>query len=153
MILLNRADAETLCPQSRNPQRSRLRAGQRRHDGNSVSDSSGADAHFIVVLGKVSIRTTSGVSHLGGLLCKLPNVTPELTGDKVAELMEEIRRVPSVLRVQATFTNWQECGNAWKPIATKSSSLLPSGKELPGSSGVLDLTELERELESQEKNK
>jgi hypothetical protein len=104
-------------------------------------------------LGKVSIRTTSGVSHLSGTLCKLPNITPALAGDRVSEMIDEIRRISSVRRVQAVFTNWLECGNAWKPIVTKGPSLLPSGKELPVSSGVLDLTEVERELESQEMNK
>ena len=45
-------------------------------------------------LGKVSIRTTSGVSYIAGALSKLPTVTPELTGETVAEIIGTIRRVP-----------------------------------------------------------
>ena len=100
-------------------------------------------------LGKSSIRTTSGVCHLAGSFGKLPGITPALTPENVAEIIDEIRRLPSVRRVHATFTNWLESGNAWKPIVSKSPSLSVLGKEFPQTSAVLDLTEAELELNNE----
>jgi hypothetical protein len=99
-------------------------------------------------LGKISIRTMSGVSYLSGALCRLPKVTPALSGHQVAEILAEIERVPAVRRVQPNFTNWWESVGGWEPIAPKDPTPVLK-KALPDTPVTLDLTELERELESE----
>jgi hypothetical protein len=99
-------------------------------------------------LGKISIRTTSGVSHLSGALCRLPQVTPALEGLQVAEILAEIGRVPSVRRVQANFTNWHESVVGWKPVVSKAQAPVLT-RALPQEPVTLDLTELERQLKSE----
>jgi hypothetical protein len=74
-------------------------------------------------LGKISIRSTSGVVTLSGTLDKLPKVDSPLTSSSVGEIVSEIRRASSVKRVQSGLTNWGEADGMWKPIATKSAGI------------------------------
>lgn len=92
-------------------------------------------------LGKISIRTVSGVSYLSGALCRLPQVTPALSGRKVGEILAEIRHVPLVRRVEPNFTNWCESVGGWEPITLKGSTPVLK-KALPETPVTLDLTEL-----------
>lgn len=90
-------------------------------------------------LGRISIRTTSGVSHLSGELRRLPNMTPALNGQQVAEILLEIRRAPSVRRINPSFTNWTETAGGWQPVVAKSPVASPSGP-VPVEDKALDLT-------------
>ncbi len=102
-------------------------------------------------LGKLSIRSASAVCHLSGMLDKLPNVPPALTGTKIAEIFVEIRRVPALRRVDADFLNWQECGITWKLISPKTHSLTTPGDASAVPQEIPDLTKAALELELHER--
>jgi hypothetical protein len=91
-------------------------------------------------LGKISIRTTSGVITLCGTLDKLPKVDAPLTSSLVGEIIAEIRRVSSIKRVQSGLSNWGEADGMWKPIAPKSAGISQGTPKL-SSFAPHDLTE------------
>jgi hypothetical protein len=92
-------------------------------------------------LGKISIRTIAGVTTLSGALDKLPKVDVPLTSSSVGEIIAEIRRAPSVKRVQTVLSNWTELDRMWKPVASKTGDISLQARKLPAASAPLDLTE------------
>lgn len=92
-------------------------------------------------LGKISIRTIAGVTTLSGALDKLPKVDVPLTSSSVGEIIAEIRRAPSVKRVQTVLSNWTELDRMWKPVASKTGDISLQARKLPAAYAPLDLTE------------
>lgn len=93
-------------------------------------------------LGKISVRTTSGVTALSGELMKLPNVDPPFTSSSVTGMINEIKRMSAVRRVQPNLKNWVECDGVWKQTSSKPIDLQTQLQKRKAS-GVYDLTEFE----------
>jgi hypothetical protein len=98
-------------------------------------------------LGKISVRTTSGVATFSGELVKLPHIDPPFTSSSVTEMINEIKRLPAVRRVQLNLSNWVECDGVWRQHSSRPIDLqLQSQKRK--ASGVYDLTEFEEKRSS-----
>ena len=67
-------------------------------------------------LGRISVRTTSGVVRLSGALVRLPSAGTPLGPASVAGIVTELRRVQDVRRIQATFENWVESAGTWVSV-------------------------------------
>ena len=57
-------------------------------------------------LGKMSSRTTRCVVTLSGSLMRLPHINAEVDSATPAAILEEIRRIPDVRRIQINLDNW-----------------------------------------------
>jgi hypothetical protein len=98
-------------------------------------------------LGKISLRTTSGVTYLSGELARLPKVETPLTSSSVTEIINEIRRVSSVRRIHASFHNWVECDRVWKQTLGKPTDFQAELAKQKAQS-VYDLTDFENQKPS-----
>jgi len=91
-------------------------------------------------LGRISLRTTSGVTYLSGELARLPKVENPLTSSTVTEIINRIRRISGIRRVQVDFRNWIECGDVWKQRSQKPTDFQAEAAKEKAQS-VYDLTE------------
>jgi hypothetical protein len=57
-------------------------------------------------LGKMSSRTTRCVVTLSGSLMRLPHINPDIDSATPGSILEEIRRIPDVRRLQVNLDNW-----------------------------------------------
>jgi hypothetical protein len=57
-------------------------------------------------LGKITARTTRCVVTLNGSLMRLPHIAPEVDATAPGTILEEIRRIPDVRRLQINLDNW-----------------------------------------------
>jgi hypothetical protein len=57
-------------------------------------------------LGKMSARTTRCVVTLSGSMMRLPHINAEVDPATPASILEEIRRLPDVRRLQINLDNW-----------------------------------------------
>ena len=92
-------------------------------------------------LGRISIRTSAGVTTLSGALDKLPKVDAPLTSSSVGEIIAEIKRASSVKRVQAVLSNWTEMDGMWRPAASKTVDISLQARKLAPESAPHDLTQ------------
>ncbi|HVM59618.1 MAG TPA: hypothetical protein VMV72_02030 [Verrucomicrobiae bacterium] len=56
-------------------------------------------------LGKVSLSTSDCVVSLGGSLTRLPHIAPDIDGATPASVLEEIKNIPDVRRLQLALDN------------------------------------------------
>jgi hypothetical protein len=68
-------------------------------------------------LGRISVKTTSGVVRLSGALVRLPSAGSPLSPASVAGIVTEVRRIQDVRRIQASFENWVESIGTWVCVA------------------------------------
>ncbi len=57
-------------------------------------------------LGKINARTARCVVTLSGSIMRLPHINPEADAATPASILEEIRRIPDVRRLQVHLDNW-----------------------------------------------
>ena len=57
-------------------------------------------------LGKMSARTTRAVVTLSGALMRLPHLNPEIDLATPGSILDEIRKIPDVRRLQINLDNW-----------------------------------------------
>ncbi len=65
-------------------------------------------------LGRVHMRSTRGVVHLRGELCRLYQSKEALNTASVLELISEIRHIRDVRRVTTDFSNWVCKEGTWQ---------------------------------------
>lgn len=57
-------------------------------------------------LGKMSARTVRCVVTLSGALMRLPHISPEVDLATPGSILDEIRKIPDVRRLQINLDNW-----------------------------------------------
>jgi hypothetical protein len=57
-------------------------------------------------LGKISMRTTRCVVTLNGSLMRQPHISPEVDLATPGSILDEIKRIPEVRRLQINLDNW-----------------------------------------------
>ena len=67
-------------------------------------------------LGRMSVRTTSGVVYLYGRLQRLPGAAGELTPRLIETMFYEIKRIKAVRRVNPHFDNWTSADGVWRQV-------------------------------------
>jgi hypothetical protein len=80
-------------------------------------------------LGKICVRTTSGVVRLSGSLVRLHSGGPALDPTTVVGIMAEIRRIQDIRRIQASFNNWVESIGTWVNVTKQTSGSKLSSEE------------------------